>query len=353
MQTAGMNTVERPVLFAAPHRPMFLAGGATLLTGFVLWALEMAARADLLPAPAWVLPAGWMHALVVLAGVFPFFMFGFLLTAMPRWQGVADLAPAHWLWPWRLLAGGWALIFVGMWIPMVIVAGLLLVLIGWGMVARVLLSVAHQPREQRLHALITSWGAVAGCAALVFWLLAAVTGDAAWARTAINMGVWWFVLPVFFAVCHRMIPFFSSNVIPGYVVVRPAWVVGVVLGASVVHGLLTMAGAAQLTWLVDLPAAFASLWLSWRWRLLPALKVPLLGMLHMGFVWLGVAWLMFAIQGVLGMFGIFVLGMAPLHALSIGFFGSILLGMVSRVTLGHSGRALQADALTWGLFLGL
>ena len=48
-----------------------------------------------------------------------------------------------------------------------------------------------------------------------------------------------------------------------------------------------------------------------------------------------------------------MLGLASLHALSIGFFGSMLVAMVSRVTLGHSGRTLQADAATWRLFLGL
>ncbi|NWG86285.1 MAG: NnrS family protein, partial [Hydrogenophilaceae bacterium] len=39
-----------------------------------------------------------------------------------------------------------------------------------------------------------------------------------------------------------------------------------------------------------------------------------------------------------------------LHALGIGFFGSMLIGMASRVSLGHSGQALEADALTWWLF---
>ncbi|HRP97424.1 MAG TPA: NnrS family protein [Rhodocyclaceae bacterium] len=348
-----MSAAAQPTLFAAPHRPMFLAGGVTLLTGFMLWALEMAARAELLPALGWLLPAGWMHALIVLAGVFPFFMFGFLLTAMPRWQGMADLTAAHWLWPWRLLAGGWAVAFVGMWVPGVLALGLASVLAGWAMVARVLWTVAHQPRPERMHARITCWGVIAGCVGVAFWLLAALTGEAVWARIAINMGVWWFVLPVFFAVCHRMVPFFSSNIIPNYVMVRPRWVAAVVVGASLAHGLLAMFGAAHLAWIVDLPAAVATMWLSWRWRLLPSLKVPLLGMLHMGFAWLGVAWLLFAIQGLVATFGSFVLGMAPLHALGIGFFGSILLGMVSRVTLGHSGRPLQADALTWGLFLGL
>ena len=45
-------------------------------------------------------------------------------------------------------------------------------------------------------------------------------------------------------------------------------------------------------------------------------------------------------------------GLAPLHALVIGYFASMVLGMASRVTLGHSGRPLVLDHFTWLLFLG-
>ena len=38
--------------------------------------------------------------------------------------------------------------------------------------------------------------------------------------------------------------------------------------------------------------------------------------------------------------GEFLLGRAPAHALFIGFFGSLLVAMVTRVTQGHSGRPL-------------
>ena len=45
-------------------------------------------------------------------------------------------------------------------------------------------------------------------------------------------------------------------------------------------------------------------------------------------------------------------GLAPLHTFAIGFFASMVLGMASRVTLGHSGRPLVLDNFTWLLFIG-
>ena len=48
-----------------------------------------------------------------------------------------------------------------------------------------------------------------------------------------------------------------------------------------------------------------------------------------------------------------ILGKGPLHAITIGFFTSLLIAMASRVSLGHSGRMLILDWVTWGLFLGI
>ena len=45
-----------------------------------------------------------------------------------------------------------------------------------------------------------------------------------------------------------------------------------------------------------------------------------------------------------------VLGLGALHALSMGFLGSVMIAMVTRVSCGHSGRPLVADKLVWALF---
>jgi uncharacterized protein involved in response to NO len=46
-----------------------------------------------------------------------------------------------------------------------------------------------------------------------------------------------------------------------------------------------------------------------------------------------------------------MLGLAPLHVLTIGYFGSMLVAMVTRVTQGHSGRPLQMGAVPWACFV--
>ena len=44
------------------------------------------------------------------------------------------------------------------------------------------------------------------------------------------------------------------------------------------------------------------------------------------------------------------LGLGTLHAMTMGFLGSV---MVTRVSTGHSGRPLVADNVAWSAFLAL
>jgi uncharacterized protein involved in response to NO len=76
-----------------------------------------------------------------------------------------------------------------------------------------------------------------------------------------------------------------------------------------------------------------------------------LAMLHVGFAWLGAAWLLHALQSALAAGGVDALGLAPTHALTIGFLSTLALAMVSRVSSGHSVRRSAQDDLTWNVFL--
>jgi uncharacterized protein involved in response to NO len=51
--------------------------------------------------------------------------------------------------------------------------------------------------------------------------------------------------------------------------------------------------------------------------------------------------------------GEWALGRAPIHALGMGFFGGLLIAMVTRVTMGHSGRPLAMDRIAFGCFLAV
>jgi uncharacterized protein involved in response to NO len=82
-----------------------------------------------------------------------------------------------------------------------------------------------------------------------------------------------------------------------------------------------------------------------------SLKNKLLAMLHIGFLWLGVAFLLGGVSQWLAWgLGFGSLGLGALHALTMGCLASLMLAMVTRVSCGHSGRALVADRVAWSLF---
>jgi uncharacterized protein involved in response to NO len=82
----------------------------------------------------------------------------------------------------------------------------------------------------------------------------------------------------------------------------------------------------------------------------------MLGVLHIGFAWMGIATLLSGIQSfmfLLGDGGSHIWGLAPLHALTVGCFATLLIGLGTRVTLGHSGLPMQADKPILLMFAGI
>lgn len=340
---------------AAPHRVMFLGGAAQSLLTMTWWLVDLAARyGGLYTPPVWPLPPAWIHAFLMIYGFFPFFIFGFAMTAMRHWVNSPPV-PSRWYLPtFLLLVGGNVLFYPGLWFPWLLNLSFPLMLTGWGIGTYALVRVLRlgKDRDKRhatvlVAALLLGWLGILG---YWLWLVGNMDLPMTYARYA---GIWWFLLPIFVTVCHRMIPYFSSTVLHNYKSFRPYWMLWVLLICMAIQGVLESMGLQAWRWSVDLPMAVLALYLSAVWGLVRSFKIGLLAVLHLGFLWLGVAALLYTLQSIsLFITGVTYLGLAPLHALTLGCFGTLVLGMVTRVTLGHSGRALVANRLTWRLFLG-
>jgi uncharacterized protein involved in response to NO len=76
------------------------------------------------------------------------------------------------------------------------------------------------------------------------------------------------------------------------------------------------------------------------WGGLRTFDIPLLWVLHLGFCWLIVALSLKA----LWLLGGFAFAMNWMHAFTAGVFGTMILGVMTRVALGHTGRPLVVPA---------
>lgn len=75
-----------------------------------------------------------------------------------------------------------------------------------------------------------------------------------------------------------------------------------------------------------------------KWHGLKTLTMPLLWVLHLGYAWLVIGLM---VRGLAQITGFMPLSTA-LHALSVGSMGLFTLGIMSRVSLAHTGRTLRA-----------
>lgn len=354
MNTFKFDPVALSRLFAAaPHRMMFFAGATALLVSMLWWACFLGAGYFGHAFPPAPVPAGWAHAVLTQYGMLPLFMFGFLLTVFPRWMGQRALSKRHYIPVFAGMFGGYLLAHIGLLdLKPVLAIGLALMLAGWLVALVVLGGVLLRNGGNDQHALSCYVALLLGACGLGSF--AAFTLGAPWpfAYFAIKLGAFGLLLPIFFTVCHRMVPFFSANIVgAGYRVFRPAWSLPVLWVLLLTHLALDLAHRFDLLWLTDVPLAIFFLvhWLAWQpWK---CRKSGLLAALYLAFAWLPVAFALFSVQSlILRLSGDFVLGRAPVHALTIGFFGSMLVAMVTRVTQGHSGRPLQMGAIAWLTF---
>ncbi len=332
---------------AAAHRVMFLPGAVLAVLAMLWWLFDLELRRtggtglSALAGPA-------MHLWWMLYGIFPFFIFGFLFTAAPNWlNGPAISRPAY------VTAGVLMAVGAGLVLGNLAVIGLTLHLAGWVVAVHALFrTLTGAPPQDKQHSIIAVAAAALGGIGEALFLTWAATDFPDGLALAEAIGVWGYLVPTFLAVCHRMIPWFSSRIISNYVMIRPYAPLWGVLAGGLIHGGLEVAGRREWLWMVDLPILAVLLWFATRWGFARgARQVKLLAMLHLAFLWVALAIALYLIDSLARYAGMaWNAGHAPVHALGIGFFSSMLIGMASRVSLGHSGRSLQADGVTWGLF---
>jgi len=341
------NTTSRSRTFtAAPHRVMFFGGALQAIATMLWWLADLTMRYGVGESIAWTVAPNAAHAYLMIYGMFPFFIFGFLMTVFPRWMAGQEIPASRYVPAFVLLMLGAISFYPGLMISKTILAGsILLTMCGWAIACYALLHVLLNTAPQnKRHPIAIAIALVLGWCGLLCYLVWLSSDQVMWLNCALQAGTWLFLLPVFATVGHRMIPFFTSGVLPQSSISRPDWPWWVILAGSTGHGLLQLADAYAWLWLCDAPLAVATLYLSWCWNLRRSFAVPMLAVLHIGFAWLGIAALLYAAQSLVLLLShgeSIMLGLAPLHALGIGCFSTLLIGMGTRVTLGHSGKPIN------------
>lgn len=325
---AGPEPLRRR-LAAAPwlalgFRPFFLAAALMGALWLPLWLIIYLHG---VPLPLAADPIAW-HSHELLFGLAAAVLAGFLLTAARNWTKVPTPSGLPLFGLLGLWVAGRVVLLIGDVLPPALV-----LLVDVAFLPALSVALARpllRARNRRNYAFPILLLLLAGLN-LVFHL-----GDYAVRRQAITASID-LVAVILVLMGGRVIPFFTKNALPEAKVRMPAslaWTATILTALT----LLAPLSPAPLGPILFVAAGLANLvrlaaWSPWSTR-----KTPLLWVLHVGYAWIGVAQLL---RG-LGHWVLALAGTAPMHALTVGALCGLILGMMARVSLGHTGRPLIA-----------
>lgn len=315
-------------MLSQPFRAFFPLAALAAAALVLLWALGLAGQLPLPPNPSL-----W-HAHEMLFGFTVAVILGFTLTAAGNWTGRATTTPLSlglliglWLSARLLALAPWP---STQWLSRLIDVPLLFV------AAALMAQHLIRARNLRNYVFVPFLGGLA-IANLVIQVQLH-NGHAEPARQLLH-GCAWFIGFLMVFMGGRVIPFFAGR--------RLEYKPRELTTLNWLSTLSALACAASMLGkmpsftaiLAGLSAVSTALrWLLWSPQ--RSLREPMLWILQIGYLWLIVAYGLLATQqsGQLNL-----PPTAPIHALMTGALGCLGLGMMTRVSLGHSGRIIRAD----------
>lgn len=332
---APSSSSSWPVL-ALGFRPFYLVGALSAVILLPLWLAALDGHLTL-PVPD---ALGW-HAHEMLLGFAAAIIAGFLFTAVRHWTGGetprgASLGALVLLW----LAGRIAPFVITPEIAAVIdLAFLPTVAIA---VARPIAAMTPARGKRR------PWLPVIMLTLLSLANLLHHTGQIDIAR-ALGFGVVTMLIAV---IAGRVIPSFTMTGAQVSVPAAPARdrialiSLGIAIALDIAAQVVALPAALLAT--VNIAAALAHAARLQQWRSHRALRVPLLAILHVAYAWLPVALLLRGLAAL-----DLVSPALALHALGVGAMAGLMLGMMTRSSLGHTGRPLKAGPVEIAIYTAI
>ena len=322
------------MLFASGFRPTFLAAGVAATILVPLWVLNWAF--------GWSFPTAWpptiWHAHEMLFGFIAASIAGFLLTAVPSWTNQRGFAGA----PLVFLVCLWLLARVLVttsthWSAILVATADVgfLVALG-GLVARPLLR-SHNRNTPLL---------------LVLALLAACNGVSHWAVVHRNPGMAYHAILVGIDITLLLVTIIGGRIVPAFtanalrssgmpVTLREwPWLTPAAIMAMIAVGLVDLLWLdSKLSGVIAGIAAIIQALRMLQWRSLATLRQPIVWVLHLSYSWLAVG---LALKFLALLSGL-AISAFWLHALTIGVLATMIMAVMTRASLGHTGRALVVE----------
>lgn len=336
---------DGPAIFSYGFRPFFLAAGVWAIIGILLWVPQYMGK---MSVPTHLSPLDW-HVHEMLYGYVAATVAGFLLTAIPNWTGRLPVNG----WPLAGLAALWLAGRLAL-LTSAQLGGVVAAVIDTAFLATVALVAGREiiagKNWRNLRVLVIL--VVLVLANIVYHAEVLMRGSAVYGtRIAIAA-----VILMISLIGGRIVPSFTNNWLsrnnPGRLPVPFSRFDTVTLGISA-FALVTWI-IAPMHWLSGVLLIVAGILQAVRlarWAGDRAVSDRLVLILHIGYAFVPLGFLMVGLTAFVAQ----VPATAGIHAWTAGAVGLMTVAVMTRATLGHTGRLLQAGRATeliYALLLG-
>ena len=329
---SGQTLTSSP-LWASAFRPFYFLGAPYALLLLAAWLGAFLGGWSL---PADGVPLKLQHGHEFVFGFAAAIITGIVLTALPSWAGTVEILGGRLMLLVALWLAGRIAFWTSAWLPPLLPATIdgLLFPAMLAMLVPQLLRAANRLYLLLLPILLALFAANA------MYHHGIATADHAQAWTGLRLAIY-AIIVLYVLKGGVLAPIFTGNALrdKGRGALPPCCMK---LEVAAVGALLLLAaldlGAAPPAWTGAAALACALLhgWRCARWQGWHVADVPLVLVMHLGFAWLVFA---FALKAVAELTGL-VPEAAWLHAFTVGSLGLMMLGLMTRVSLRHTGRPL-------------
>jgi uncharacterized protein involved in response to NO len=344
-------------LFLEPYRLFFLTGPIYAFLSIGIWFAYFFLLEHGISFPNWRQGPPQIHSHVMIYGVIGFYVFGFILTAFPRFVNQPLPSPRRVFILWLGLFLSQVFLMMGTfqqtrWMVVAAVLEILSYFGLWGLLLGLYRREGKfRENSQPIFILIALFFGFLG--SLFFYLTFAFHLSPDFYRISNEIAASLYLLLLVISITYRIVPFFTGRVVANYTPRRGRWTLEVVLALMLFHlvNLLIVKDLRiqnNLTWIFNIALLF-TLAREWRNWLPPKIRqAPILMVLYVGLSWI---LLSLAFSGFELVYHFLHLEAPPfplfttpaLHALFVGAFGTLLLGISTRVVRGHGGLPIVAD----------
>jgi uncharacterized protein involved in response to NO len=324
-------------LLRQAFRPMFLFGATFSAVAMLLWGLVLAGHIQLTPFNNVM----FWHSHEMLFGFVSAIVVGFLLTAVQNWTGLRAPHGNTLLIVTALWLSGRLLLLFGADLPLWLVASVDLSFLP---ISAMLLAIPLvQTGQKRNLFFIPILLLITACNALMYIGVATDRQDI---QQLGSQNAVWLITLLMAIVGGRIIPMFTANGTQTQKTAAIIWLDQLALGSLwlifTLHffNLVQYMPNAAVSVLFAVSATFTAI-RCLRWKIWLTFKVPLLWSLHLAYWCIPLALALYSARYA----GVTISNSMALHTLTAGAMGSMILSMMARVSLGHSGRLLKPKAI--------